>query len=609
MTIRGGFMGRLQGGTEEAYSVSNLDRHTLRMLWRYVRPHRRTLLLAALAMLAATASTLAMPYLAKVALDGAIAEGDVRMLVLVAVAYLAVSGVFWLGAYWQGFLSGRVGHQIVYRLRQDLFHRVLQQPVSFHERERVGQIASRLTNDVNNLADVVSGGLLNLVADLLTLIGIVVVMGLMDIRLTLATLVPIPLVMLTMGYLGKQMRRAYRQVQQELAAVNTGVEQGVAGMRVVQSLGRESFTMEQFEQVSLRNMRANLRVSLLFAAVFPTMTITNALGTVLVLGYGGLLVAQGQITLGVLLAFFGYVSRFYGPLRELSLVYNSLQSAAASLDRITQYKDRQPEVAEPAVAERPEGGFRGEVAFQDVVFGYGGDPVLHGLSLQAAAGETIALVGPSGAGKTTIARLLARLYDVEEGAVTVDGIDLRRLGFSDLRQQVLLVPQDVFLFSDSIRENIRYGNPSATDEEVIAAARQAQADRFIRTLPEGYDSTVGEGGAMLSGGQRQLVAFARALLADPRVLILDEATANVDAQTEALIQRAIAEISAGRTTFIIAHRFSTLRTADRIVVLEEGRVVGQGSHEELLASCAVYQALYSREWADAAAPPTIGEEG
>jgi ATP-binding cassette subfamily B protein len=443
---------------------------------------------------------------------------------------------------------------------------------------------------------VASSGALNLVNDLLTLAGIVTIMALLDVRLTLVALASIPVVMLSMGILGKQMRRAYQQVQQAIADVNAGVEQGVVGMRVVQSLSRESFTIEQFESLSLRNMKANLRVSLLFAAVFPTMTVTNMLGVALVLGYGGALVIQGATTVGVLLAFLGYVYRFFGPLRELSLVYNTFQAGAASLDRIADYLARQPTVVEPEQPKRPAGGFEGRIAFEQVTFGYGKEPVLHGVDLAVKAGETIALVGPTGAGKSTIVRLLARLYDVDEGTVKIDGVDVRRMATADLRRLVTIVPQDVFLFADTIRENIRYGDPGATDEQVEAAARRAQAHEFIAALPLGYDSQVGERGVTLSGGQRQLVAFARALLADPRILVLDEATANVDAYTEARIQEAMDEIRRDRTTLIIAHRFSTLRKADRIAVIEDGRMVGQGSHQDLLASNPTYRRLYRRQW-------------
>ncbi len=607
MTIRGGFMGRLQGGEETPYRLRELNRRALRMLGGYLRPHMGRLLLAGAAMLLVTAATLLLPYLAKVAVDRYIAQGDMRGLTMLALLYLALNGVYWLGAYWQGYLSGWVGQRVVYALRRDLLHHVLRQSMAFFGRERVGQIASRLTNDVNAVSEVASSGLLSLVGDLLSLIGIVVAMALLSLELTLVTMIALPVVLVSIGYLGKRMRGAYRQVQQEIAQVNTGVEQGVSGMRVVQSLGRESFTMEQFEALSLRNMRANLRVSLLFAAVFPTMTITNMLGTVLVLGYGGGMVARGELSLGVLVAFFAYIQDLCGPLRELSLVYNSFQSAAAALDRVADYVDREPKIQDPVEPQHPAGGSRGEIALHGVTFGYDADPVLCEVDLDVAAGETVALVGPTGAGKSTIASLVARLCDVQEGAVTIDGVDVRHIALDELHRLVMVVPQDVYLFPVTIRENIRYGDLDADDARVEEAARRAQAHPFIERLPNGYDTQVGEGGALLSGGQRQLIAFARALLADPRVLILDEATANVDAYTEALMQRAMEEIAYDRTMVIIAHRFSTLRLAQRVFVIEDGRVQGEGSHEDLLRENAVYQRLYRRQWADAA-PERDGTE-
>ena len=599
MTIRGGFMGRLQGGEETPYRLRELNRRALRMLGGYLRPHMGRLLLAGSAMLLVTAATLLLPYLAKVAVDRYIAQGDMRGLTMLALLYLALNGVYWLGAYWQGYLSGWVGQRVVYALRRDLLHHVLRQSMAFFGRERVGQIASRLTNDVNAVSEVASSGLLSLVGDLLSLIGIVVAMALLSLELTLVTMIALPVVLVSIGYLGKRMRGAYRQVQQEIAQVNTGVEQGVSGMRVVQSLGRESFTMEQFEALSLRNMRANLRVSLFFAAVLPAMAITNMLGTVLVLGYGGGMVARGELSLGVLVAFFAYIQDLCGPLRELSLVYNSFQSAAAALDRVADYVDREPKIQDPVEPQHPAGGSRGEIALHGVTFGYDADPVLCEVDLDVAAGETVALVGPTGAGKSTIASLVARLYDVQEGAVTIDGVDVRHIALDELHRLVMVVPQDVYLFPDTIRENIRYGDPDADDARVEEAARRAQAHPFIERLPNGYDTQVGEGGALLPGGQRQLIAFARALLADPRVLILDEATANVDAYTEALMQRAMEEIAHDRTMVIIAHRFSTLRLAQRVFVIEDGRVQGEGSHEDLLRENAVCQRLYRRQWADA----------
>jgi len=598
MTIRGGFMRRLQGEDESTpFRFSDLDREAFATLWRYVRVHKGRLLLALLATLVVTATTLSMPYLMKTAVDTYIAAGDLQGLTWIALLYLALNGLYWFAITWQGYLSTWVGQHVVDALRRDLFDHVIHQSMAFHQQERVGEVTSRLTNDVNAVSQIASSGILNLVSDLLSLVGIIVVMASLSVRLTLVTLISIPVVVVSMGLLGKAMRKTYRDVQQALAEVSAGVEQGVAGMKVAQSLSQESFTIEQFESLSLRNMKANLRAGLLFAAVFPTMTITNMLGIALVVGYGGSLAAEGAITVGVLLAFLGYVYRFFGPLRELSLVYNTFQTAGAALDRIVDYLQRKPEIAESEEPRRPEGGFEGDVTLEDVTFSYDESPVLKDVDLQVRAGETAALVGPTGAGKSTLVKLVARLYDPEEGVVRIDGIDAREMASADLRRLVTIVPQDVFLFADTIRENVRYGDPDADEAEVERAARRAQAHAFIEKLPEGYESQVGELGAMLSGGQKQLVAFARALLADPKILILDEATANVDAYTEALIQRAMEEIRKDRTTIIIAHRFSTLRQADRIVVVDEGRIVGQGTHEELIAENAVYQRLYRRQWA------------
>ncbi len=602
MNIRGGFMRRLQ--REEAdFRLTDLGGGTLRLILHYVRPYLGRVLLAGLLMLVATAASLAMPFLAKVAVDRYIVPGDLSGLTLVALAYLGLTAVFWPASYGQGYLSGWVSQRVVYDLRRDMVAGVLRQSLDFHRRERVGQIMSRITHDIDNVADFVSTSLINLINDVVTVSGIVVVMSLLNLRLTLITLLSVPVVILGLGFLAKRMRRAYVHVQQEMAAVNTGVQQGVTGMRVTKSLSRESLNIERFEMLSLRNMKANLRTAVLFAALFPVMTVSNMLSVALVIGYGGTLVAAGSMTIGVIFAFLGYVNRFFGPLRELSLVYNALQAAAASLTRIGEYLRMQPEITQPdRTASPPQGGFRGRVDFRGVTFGYGDGPVLHEVSLTMEASETLALVGPTGAGKSTLALLLARLYVPGSGRIEIDGTDLADIGSKELRRLVTVVPQEAFLFPGTVRENIRYGDPEADDEAVKRAARLVHAHEFIRGLPDGYDSEAGEAGKLLSGGQKQLIALARALLADPLILVLDETTAHVDALTESMLQRGMDELTRDRTTLIIAHRFSTLRSADSIAVMEEGRIVARGSHAGLLRDSAVYRRLYEKQWARAGRP-------
>lgn len=571
MSIRGGFMGRLQ--REEAdFKFSNLRKGSLRLIAHYVKPYRGRVLLAVLLMLLSTAASLAMPLLAKLAVDGYIVPGNLKGLTMVALAYILLNAVFWPALFGQGYLSGWVSQHVVYDIRKDMFRSILRRSIEFHRREKVGQVMSRVTNDVNNVASFVSSNLIHLFNDMLTVCGIVVVMALLDLRLTLVTMVSVPVVVVSLSIIARKMRRAYIHVQQEMAAVNTGVEQGVVGMKITQSLSRESFNIEQFEMLSLRNMKANLRTAVLFASLFPIMTVSNMLSIALVIGYGGSLVTAGTISIGVILAFLGYVNRFFGPIRELSLAYNSLQAAAASLTRIGEYLEMEPGIREPEKPEEPDGGFKGGIYVDNLTFAYKEEPVLKNIELKIDPGETIAVVGPTGAGKSTLALLLARLYDPGEGQVLIDGTDLRNISNRKLRELVTVVPQETYLFPDTVMENIRYGNPKASDEEVREAAKLIQAHDFIESLPKGYESQAGEAGALLSGGQRQLIALARAVLADPLILVLDETTAHVDALTEQKLQEAMEEVSKGRTTIIIAHRFTTIRNADRMVVIKEGRI-------------------------------------
>ena len=594
--MRGGFRHRITADGER-YKLSRLDRKILGLAWEYTRPLLGRLVLAFGAMLLVTGTTLAVPYLTKIAVDDYITAGDpgVAGLNRIFLALLGTQGLFWVASYWQTFLSERIGQGIVYALRRDLFRKLLGLDMTFYNRQSTGLITSRVIHDVDTVAEVLSSGILDFSSDLLTIAGIVFVMARFNLKLTLIAFVTAPIILVTLWLFGQKLRLAYREVRRRAAELNAEVEESVAGMRVIQALSQEEAGAEKFAGVNWRNFKDRLRAVSIFALLFPVMNILGTLSRALVIAFGGLSVIRGEISLGVFLAFLTYVARVFWPLRELSQVYNTFQAAAAGLERIYEYLTVTPLVRESAQPRRPAGGYRGEVVFSAVSFSYGREEVIKDLNLEIRAGETVALVGQTGAGKSTVARLLTRMYDVDAGSISIDGVDLRDLSFADLRRVVGRVSQDVFLFNGTIRENIAYGKPGATEEEINRALAAIYADRVFAALPQGLETQVGEEGVMLSGGQRQLVSFARVLLADPRVLILDEATSSMDAYTEALIQKGLERLLAGRTCLIIAHRFSTLQMVDRICLLEGGRITDMGTHAELSRRNTLYRDLYLKQ--------------
>ncbi len=571
----------------------------LKALYRLARPYRGRTALAIGSLLGATAATLAPPYLVGRAVDE-VRRGDTSLLGWLVVSFVA-AGVFGIAfSYAQTYYTGWTGERMLADLRNHLFRHLQRLSLGFFERNRAGVIISRLTNDVEALDQLVTDGVTSLVQNTLTLLGSAIVLFLLDWRLALATLTVTPAMGLATVWFRKRSGRAYRGVRETLGAVTATLAEDIAGMRVLQSFTREPAAADNFRTVSNRYRASNMQTVVLNGLYFPFVDFLSSAATAVVLGYGGWLAFNGNVSIGTLVAFLGYLTNFFDPVQQLSQLYNTFLSAVAALDKITDVLDEEPEVQDGEGAVDLD-RIEGRVAFEGVRFAYGRGPeVLHGIDLDVPAGTTVALVGHTGAGKSTIAKLLARFYDPTAGRITIDGVDLREVTQTSLRRQLGIVPQEGFLFAGTVAENVAFGRPTAGPEDVVAAIRAVGADEFVERLENGYETQLGERGSRLSLGQRQLVAFARALLADPRILILDEATSSVDIGTERKIEQALRRLLHGRTAFIIAHRLSTIRDADLIVVLEHGRVVEHGTHAELLEHRGLYTSLYG-DWAETAA--------
>ncbi len=575
-------------------------RRRLGALARLTRPYKRRTALSAVSLLLATATALAPPFLAKYALDDALHSHDFNFLLVIVAGFLAAGLAYWGMSYVQTYLTGWVGERMLADLRIELFAHLQRLSLGFYERNRAGVLISRITNDVEALDQLVTDGVSSLVQNTLTLVGTAIILFVLDWRLALATLAVIPLMSIATAIFRVRSTRAYRAVRERLGLVTATLAEDIAGMRVVQAFTRESANIERFQEINGRYRESNHQTVVLNGLYFPFVDLLSSVALAVVVGYGGHLYFGGQATIGTLFAFMLYVQNFFDPVQQLSQLYNTFLSATAALDKITELLDEEPQVRDHAEA-RELAHIEGHVQFDHVRFGYGtGADVLHDLDLDVPAGTTVALVGHTGAGKSTIAKLLARFYEPRDGRILIDGLDLNEVTQSSLRRQLGVVPQEGFLFAGTVAENIAFGKPDATAEQIVRAAQTVGANDFILRLEDGYETQLGERGSRLSLGQRQLIAFARALLADPRILILDEATSSVDIGTERKIEQALRVLLAERTAFIIAHRLSTIRDADLIVVLEHGRVVEQGSHEELLARRGLYTSLYG-DWATDAA--------
>jgi ATP-binding cassette subfamily B protein len=571
-------------------------RRRLAALVRLARPYPRRTAVALVTLVAYALVALLPPYLAKLAVDDGISAGNLQTLTVVVVAFVLAGAAAFALSGAQTYFTGWVGERGLADLRIRLFAHLQRLSLGFYERNRTGAIVSRITNDVEALDQLVTDGVSSLVQNSLVLAGTAVVLFLLDWRLALATLLVLPVMAGATAWFRGRSNRAYRSVRERLGVVTATLAEDISGMRVVQSFTREPASQTTFRGVNERYRAANYETVVLNGLYFPAVDVLSSIATAIVLGFGGALVVDGSLTVGTLLAFTLYLSNFFDPVQQLSQLYNTFLSATAALDRILAVLDEEPEVVDAHDA-RELPAIRGRVDFEHVRFGYGDLPdVLHDFDLEVPPGTTVALVGHTGAGKSTIAKLLARFYDPRAGRITIDGHDLRDVTQASLRRQLGIVPQEGFLFAGTVAENIAFGRLEASREEIDRAARSVGADAFVAELPDGYDTELGERGFRLSLGQRQLVAFARALLADPRILILDEATSSVDIGTERQIERGLRRLLAGRTAFVIAHRLSTIRGADLIVVLDHGRVVEQGTHDELISADGVYTRLYG-DWA------------
>jgi ATP-binding cassette subfamily B protein len=569
-------------------------------LWPLVRPHRGLVVLASLAVLVQTGAGLAMPFLVKVAIDRGVVPKDLEVINRVALAYLALAGVQFLAGRLEIETVARVGQRVLFTVRTKLFRHLQTLSLDFYERERTGRLVARMTGDIDAMSDLVTDGLVTLVTGLITMAGVAVILVVMDWQLALATLVVAPLIGLAARAWRRWSADAYRQVRETHSVVNVQLQEMLAGVRAIQSFRRERATAARLADANGDERAAHQRTIALASFFFPGIEFLGTAATVVVLGVGGGRVLAGDLEIGVLAAFLLYLRSLFDPVQQLSELYDSFQSATAGAERVGAVLAERPSVREaddPVPLPDP----RGEIRLEDVCFAYDQGPrVLHDVDLRIDAGATLALIGPTGAGKSTVAKLIARFYDPGAGRVTLDGVDLRQVRLADLRRAMGYVPQEGFLFSGTVLDNIRFGRPDATRADVEAAARAVGADQVIAGLPDGYDTQVGERGALLAAGERQLVAFARAWIADPALLILDEATSNLDAASEARTTDALQRLRVGRTTIVIAHRLSTIAQADQIAVVEDGRIVESGAPADLRARGGRYADLFARWLAGAA---------
>ena len=577
------------------------SRAALARLIAYLRPHAALIAGVIGLVIGATGLALLGPYLVGVAIDRFIARGDQPGLLRIVAFLFLTYTLGWLAQYAQSYYVVALTQRVLRALWRDVFAHLQTLSLRFFDQRPTGELMSRLTNDIDAINRVLSQSIVELSASLLTLVGTVIVVLLLNVWLAAAALLVVPLMLVFTLRMGRGTRRGFQQVQANLGRLNGVMEETISGLRVVQAFRRERVALAEFESANFAVRDTTMHAQMMMTLLRPMLMVFSNLAIVFITGIGGWLALRGAVSVGVIATFVLYARRFYEPLLSLADLYNSIQSALAGAERVFDLLEQKPQVADrPDAVTLPT--LQGQVVFDHVDFGYVPEvPVLKDVSLTAEPGQMVALVGPTGAGKTTIVNLLSRFYDVDQGAILLDGYDIRQVKQDGLRRQLGIVLQDTFLFADTVLENIRYGRLDATDEDCVAAARLANADPFIQHLPEGYQTSLAERAGTLSQGQRQLLAIARAVLADPRILILDEATSSVDTRTEVHIQEALLKLMKGRTSFVIAHRLSTIRNADQVLVIDDGRIIERGTHDSLLGEEGFYYRLYMSQFARAEA--------
>ena len=574
------------------------DARLMRRLLRYLKPYRASAALSLLFILSASGLTVVQPYLTKVAIDRYIRNNDLAGLNAVAILYLLTLAAEFAFSFGETWVLNLMGQRIMYDLRMEIFTHLQKLDLSFFDKNPVGRLMTRVTTDVDALNELFTAGVISIFGDLCTLTGIVVTLFVLNYRLALAVFSVVPLLFLISLLFKIKVRDSYRRVRTAVARINAFLQENITGTAVVQIFGQEKKQYRRFTEINREHLNANLQSIFYYAIFYPLLELVGALAVALIVWYGGLEVFSGALTLGALVAFIQYSDRFFRPIQDLSEKYTILQAAMASSERIFKLLDTQPLIASPATAKAVTVN-RGSVEFRNVTFSYNpGEDVLHDISLKVEPGERVAIVGATGAGKSTIIGLLTRFYEVRQGVILVDGINIKDFELQSLRRSIGVVLQDVFLFSGTVMENLRLGNDAISEEQAGRAAEVVHAAPFIRRLEGGFHTQVGERGSSLSVGQKQLLAFARALAYDPRILVLDEATSSIDTETELLIRDALELLLAGRTSIIIAHRLSTIQNADRIIVLHRGRIRETGSHQELLKLKGIYWRLYQLQYKD-----------